>query len=1136
MLRLYPSNKTESLAAMLAAIIRHDPIDDPFEPEHILIQSQGMGAWLQQQVSSQLGVAALIETQMPAAFVWKLAQTLLPDAGVSPLFDKHVLRWEIFRQLPELLTKTEFRELARYLDQLARARESQPQQLLYFQIADALADAFDGYQNYRADWIESWEQGNRAMEQVPEHIAALEAWQEALWQALYPELAKQERLHRPRQIAALKNLLQRGDFDRARLPKRLFVFGLSALPPQWLEIFILLARYVPIHFLIQNPCRYYWGDVQSPTQVLRFQAALAEKQFENSLDSAMFIESNPMLASWGKLGRDYLGTLYQYDETQGLSEFAPAFDSWGQDSALKQLQEDVLELRTERHALAPDDASIRFASCHSRLREVEALKDYLLTLFDQNPELAAKDVLVMMPDVQLYAPLLDAVFARPVKNQLGGDVYLRYAISDQSLSFDQNLIETFLQVLKLPEARLTALQVMDWLDIEALRSRFGIDASELDILHAWVERLNVRWGLSGAHRQHVSQSQAGVFSERSTWLQGMRRLLAGYVFGSGEIVELMDQAVLPVNLSSRDAQHLLGRFMRLLDTVDASIKLMSGELPALDWLDRIYQVWRTWFDAEIVPEALRYGVDQALQHLREQFSHVEIGQPLAASVVVEALNQSLGQERVSQRFLAGRINFCTLMPMRSIPFRVVCLLGMNEGEYPRPTRPSSFDLMSLTDRRIGDRSRREDDRYLFLEALMSVRERLYISYCGRNAQDNSERFPSTLVSELRDYLGTYFYLSESQDMSTEAAASHVLAHLTTEHRLQSFHPQYYQTGPYQSFMQEWAPLYENSVGRELENEEVGLALGDVLSETQHLSLAVLMRALSYPLRWYYQQLLGVSAPSVQAPLEEAETFALDALAMHRLKQELLLAWQASSDPEQTQQAMAQVAKRWELESRLPEAPLAQFEFEQARAALEPIQAQLSSVGRLRTQDLVVMLDERLIKATVFLCDEGLVDLVAGKGLGGRFWAVWVQHVFWNLYWHQQSDLDQAPCAEPRSVFFSAESKMTLPFLGPQQAQDFAAQIVQCFDSLHEEPAAFLPRTAFAMLFQSESKAKQAYFGSSNQYGEVFEGESDDFYWQRGLKHRLCEELNFEDLPAMFEQFCLYEQVLSVQSEIVESKQ
>ncbi|MFA0519883.1 exonuclease V subunit gamma, partial [Vibrio sp. 10N.222.55.E8] len=126
----------------------------------------------------------------------------------------------------------------------------------------------------------------------------------------------------------------------------------------------------------------------------------------------------------------------------------------------------------------------------------------------------------------------------------------------------------------------------------------------------------------------------------------------------------------------------------------------------------------------------------------------------------------LSGARISQRFLAGQVNFCTLMPMRSIPFKTVCLLGMNDGVYPRSMPPEGFDLINGRSR-PGDRSRRDDDRYLFLEAILSAQECLYISYVGRSIQDNTERVPSVLVSELIEYCQQNYCLSENQALPSD---------------------------------------------------------------------------------------------------------------------------------------------------------------------------------------------------------------------------------------------------------------------------------------------------------------------------------------------------------------------------------
>lgn len=1179
MLRIYPSNRTESLSAVMGAIVRSQPLKSPFSSEKVLIQSQGMGTWLRQQLSSQLGIAALIETQMPAGFIWKLAQGLMSDQGVSPQFEKGALRWELLRQLPDLLERESFRPLREYvrtLDQqrdveasgsnkqsgvdisepnghLANSPQASYSQTTLFQLSDVLADCFDAYQNYRADWVDQWELGQSPFTGLPEHILAMEAWQAELWRAVYPNLAATERLHRPRQLAALCQRLESGVFSKELLPERLFVFGLSALPPQWLPIFILLGRYIDIHFLIQNPCKYYWGDVQTELQQLRYQQSLQQKGLSAETSAEQFVEGNSLLASWGKLGRDYLGTLYQYDETQGVSEFESSlFDDWvdessaegvdsssfvegqahshidislNETSALQVLQQDVMELRSRSYIVSADDRSIRFADCHSALREVEALKDYLLDALDSDPSLALKDIIVMMPDVQDYAPLVDAVFSQSVVNQAGQEQFLNYAISDQSLSYDLSLVEWLQQLLVIDQSRVSSTEVLDWLTIEVIRERFSITESELEMLHHWIDYLNVRWGLSAGHRDRLRLIDATELSSvnssghANTWLSATRRLVQGYLCGEESLVTLQGQTVLAVALNTTESQVLLGKLLRFIEVIERSIEGLSGVKTGPEWISTLYGLIRSWVSMDAVQPAFIHLCDSMFRQLREQWQVSEFDAPLSFSVIAHAIKNQLEQERVSQRFLAGRINFCTLMPMRSIPFRVVCLLGMNEGQYPRPVSPSSFDLMALTPSRVGDRSRREDDRYLFLEALLSVRERLYLSYCGRDVRDNSERYPSVLVSELRDYCRRYFYLagnhtnagldepggvaSNENNSGTHSAENEVLNAWTQMHRLQAFHPEYFQSNPSSqplSYAGEWLGLHrivasegEGNVfhGDNLnEDHRAGsIQPSSVADSGSEVALDVLIKAFNHPLKFYYLQNFQLRPSFIDAALEEVEPFALDFLEQFQLKQDLLALNGSGSEGTVGDE---DVMLDWQLSERMPGGVLGEFELNQAKQAVAPLRERMRALEPPVYQDIEVSVDGQTVVGRVLLSGGAPVAVFSGKSAATSFFGFWVQHVFWSLARARTPDFNIDEGGP--SQLIGKDKAWLLPLLTEAAAEQYAQGLLQSFESMKLAPLMFLPKTAFAMLFGSASAVSSSFYGAGGNYGGV--GECEDFYWRR----------------------------------------
>lgn len=1151
MLQLYPSNKTESLAYLISEIIDRHPLKDLFAEDLILIQSQGMGTWLQQELSSHAGISALVQCQMPASFIWKLAEAIMPEDKHVPVFEKNNARWEIFKRLPEKLEDPKYHLLKAYLvsqkdhSQEPNQEHAIAQQKTLFELSTVIADVFDAYQNYRPDWIDAWESGKSIVDSDQAGLKELELWQADLWCSLYPEIALEQRRHRSSLFTKLISLLGSPSEEiKSKLPERLFIFGLSALPPQWLPVMSVLSRHIDIHFLVHNPCQYYWGDVLTPTQQLKLEKALVDKGVSLETAADTFLEGNPLLASWGKLGRDYLSlltdspdikesqvSLYDTGTDEGLDEQNSPISS-----ALRCIQNDILKLQTTHYALKQADDSIRFASCHSHLREVEALHDYLFNLLNQHPEIKAKDIIVMMPDVQDFAALIEAVFSRPAYDRHGQAQYLPYGISDQLLSMDQPLLDTLSGLLSLASSRISGTDLLDWLEMPAIRSRFSISDAEMEDIKEWIKHLNVRWGLSETHRDKLLQVKGS--GEGNTWLSAAQRLLAGYIFGRDDIYKHNGEELLAFPQRSPEKQILAGKLMRFLDTIEASIHLQSKQFKLEEWLAELSSFWKKWLDFELVSADIQSLLSSFETEIYKESAQTGFDLPVSFSVIASVLKAQFENQRVSQRFLAGRINFCTLMPMRSIPFKAVCMLGLNEGAYPRPVQGQSFDLLTLTPSRTGDRSRREDDRYLFLEAICSARSHLYISYCGRDIQDNSERYPSILVTELQNYCLENFSL-EGRNFEQDET---ILDHCVVEHHLQPFHQSYYfkdqvndkeskeQFESNQTFATEWLPLINPSIGmkedqskahQSIENEgQTDLFSASQNTDKVQLDFDRLLECVSHPLRYYYRTALQVNLQGVDEEMMSSEPFSIQGLAAYDLKKGLVQNW--FEGPSQLESSSV-LLKRWQLSGTLPRAPLDCFYVDNVQADLKPmynfVSQNIPEEGLYH--EFEFSLDKYQVSGSLVTQGNQFVDLALSKKLGSSFFVFWVKHVFWSLYCAKTG---RQNCAESRLI--GPENELAVPILAPAQAERFAFECCQLFELASLEPYIFFAKSTYSLLFETEPKAKDAFTGNQN-----ISGENSDLYWKRYcLRNTQADIIDSQTLPDL-ESSLFYQQVDSIKDAI-----
>ncbi|WP_268797924.1 exodeoxyribonuclease V subunit gamma [Pseudomonas huanghezhanensis] len=891
-------NRLDELRSLVVSWMRLYPLA-PLENEIALVQSNGIAQWLKMALAEDAqdddqggcGIAAAIDVQLPGSFMWQLYRLVLgrEEIPVTSLLDKAPLTWRLMRLLPALINQPHFEPLQRFLTSDADLRKR-------YQLSERLADLFDQYQVYRADWLEDWAAGRHQLRNVTGQTKPLKpenCWQAELWRALLVDVGEEGMAQsragvHQRFMERIKNLTQ----APLGLPARVIVFGISSLPAQALEALAGLAKFSQVLLCVHNPCRHHWADIVADKDLLRHEYKRQSRKPGMPMvlnPEALHQHAHPLLAAWGKQGRDYINLLDSHDEPNDYrSAFRDGridlFSESNPETLLNQLQDDILELRPlneTRELWSPvdprKDRSIRFHVAHSAQREVEVLHDQLLARFNKDPDLRPRDIIVMVPDIDSYAPHIRAVFGQLDRDDRR---FIPFTLADQGQRGREPLLIAVEHLLKIPDSRFPVSEILDLLDVPALRARFGISERDLPTLHRWIEGAGVRWGLDAKQRAGLGLPES---LEQNSWHFGLRRMLLGYAVGDGaayEGIEPYDE------IGGLDAA-LIGPLVSLIDALQVAHSELSKPAEPSVWGHRLQALMQLFFMAD--SEHDDYLLSQ-LETLRETWletcESVGLHEELPLTVVREAWLTGLDQGRLSQRFLAGSVNFCTLMPMRAIPFKVVCLLGMNDGDYPRAQPPLDFDLMG-SDYRPGDRSRREDDRYLLLEALLSAREQLYISWVGRSIRDNSERPASVLIGQLRDHLSSGWKLAdaiEPEDEKQRDPGQQLLRKLTLEHPLQPFSAKYFHESPeFFSFAREWQVLHEAAIPK---SDQAPLMKHE---QEEPLSLMQLQDFLRNPVKHFFSQRLKIYFEVAEAPLADEEPFVLDALERYGLSDSLLQA-------------------------------------------------------------------------------------------------------------------------------------------------------------------------------------------------------------------------------------------------------
>ncbi len=846
-LHLHTSNRLETLVTALSEVTR-TPLSSPFRKETIVVQSQGMARWLKQRLADRHGICANFAFPFPNEMASELFLALFPELPARPPFERDVMLWLVMKHLPALLDEPAFEDPRRYLADRADLRKRH-------QLARKVAYLFDQYFIFRPGMIRAWDRGEDSQ------------WQAELWRRIRPEIPHRHPAGLHEQFA---RLVRQPGLDASRLPERLGVFGISALPPFHLDLFTALGAHLPVHLFVVQPSRFYWGDITSGREEQRL---LKRHGREPAAASELHLErGNRLLASLGPLGRDFLKLIYEADDWQEHDDFTEPEGG----TLLANIQSDILNLRdrgrersreadpSSGQAISPADDSIQVHSCHSPLREMEVLHDHLLDWFNRNPHIAPRDVVVMMPDIETYAPLIEAVFGSSEDESRR----IPFRIADRGARQASQVVQTFLALLHLPQTRLGAGTVLALLENRAVRDRFALSETDLELARHWIEDTRIRWGAGPEHRARLRLPALSG----NTWREGFDRLLLGYAMaGRGKA---MFDGIAPYDDLEGDSTLVLGRLDEFVERLFDTVTDLGQPRRLHEWAARLQRVLDDFFLADEENEHDLQTIRSALNGLHQQHALSRFDEPVELGVILEQLTPDLEQDRHGAGFLSGGVTFCALKPMRSIPFRVICLVGMNDAAFPRPVTHLSFDLMARSPR-LGDRSTRSDDRYLFLETILSARERLYLSYVGQSIRDNSAIPPSVVVSELIDYVEQGFKLTRDQ--------------VVTRHRLQAFHEAYFQPGG-RLFSYSVENCRASQAARQPCADRtpfVNTPLAEPEPEFRQLTLDELAAFLCNAAAFLLQRRLHVRLRQADGALDEREPFDLDARDGYPLKQRLL---------------------------------------------------------------------------------------------------------------------------------------------------------------------------------------------------------------------------------------------------------
>lgn len=1039
MLRIVLSNRYEVLEGVLLARLDDAPAS-PFVADQVIVPSAAVRRKVELAIADRTGICANVEFPFLAQWLWREIGALVPVAETSP-FAPETLAWRVYGILGDAAFVAKQPPLARYL-------EGADDRMRY-ELATRVATLIELYITYRPQWLAQWSQ-SRTVPMQDEAADAHQAWQAALWRRIAEDVDARQRHPSIEFFAAI----EAGKVPDAPRP-RAHVFCVPAMPPLYLDIVRGLARFCDIDIYALDPSQEYWFDIVDAKR-LSWLAARGRDAYHES--------PHRLLAAWGAPTQAFLAQLFD-DHGEAVVEES-RFERAAGTTLLAILQNSILDLVDLPPAsVAPDsaDRSVEIHVCHTRTRELEVLHDRLLGLFAADRSLSPSDILVVTPDLATTAPLVDAVFGNaPAPRRIP------YVVTGRPRSVENPVAGALLAALALASTRFPASDVFALLERPPVARRFGLDDAALASIHRWMRVSGIRWGLDTRDRATRELPPDARFS----FDDGLDRLFAGYAWPSNTLTSFGGR--LPGGDAEGSEALALGSFAEFVAALDRLRALAGRARTPARWFDALHDV----IAALIAPspddaEAMR-EVEVALAVLRDDMARGGLDAALPLSVVKDALSSTIDSP-TRGGVPTGAVTFASMASLRAIPFRVVCVVGLDDGAFPARTPRNEFDLMITAPAR-GDRQRRLDDRNVLLDLLLAARDVFHVSYVGRSVRDNTPLPPATPLAELIDYV--------SEAIAGDAAT--VRTHLIVPHPLQPFSADAFD--PRAPCMQSFDALYADALrsrfagggarivrataddADDVDDDEVldvpriveaqapffASRLAPAGDDWRTVSLDQLLAFYRNPSRYLLERRLAIALPETPEELADDEPFGRD-WRTHWTISDRLLAQLRGGATATALRAAARAGIEYPpgaLGNVLIDQELAQLlafaravEADSAAAPLPPIPV---------AYDVDVDGDLwRLDDALSGVRENGLV-LERYVNVNPRdYMNAWLRHVVLNVL--RPAD------ASPETIWHSRDGTFRLPPLDAATARAQLDRLVRLYARGLAEPLPFFPRTTWAFV-------------------------------------------------------------------------
>ena len=730
MLTIYRSNKAEWLAEILGQELRINPPKITEEVD-IIVSTWPTSRWLSEKISKVNKINALVKYPFPGTYLKKLVRIII---GVNPNekdpWEKSNIVWNILELLPELM-KSKEADIIRNWKEIIE-EENGHINLNSWDLANNIAEIFDDYILYRPEIIKQWL--NKKTNKTPKEISVNKniLWQEILFNLLHEKINKD-----PFCIQAEKAIkrLKKDDISKHDYPKNLYIYGLSSLAPLQIDLIQALSKVINIKIYLLSPCNDLWQRCEA--RRLKFR-----NTWNTPPDRQWLLESPRLEAFLGRMGAEFQQLLEGSGEYQLGTRNEEDIFSLSADIAtnkgniptlLEQLQQELLLTKSENTLTKEkSDRSILFLKSPGKYRQVELIRDHILHLLANDKKLQPRDILIMTPQVDSYAPIIASVFNNIDHNS----IQLPWIITDRSQEDKIGLTHFLLNLLEISAYRLSASTFENVLTNPALQKQQNISIDEVSNIIRSLQSAGFTWGLDSSER-------FGEETHSLCWC--LERFLLGLVLQDDPINGVTNISPYSDNISYTELKKTWGILSKLCNYVDA----IRRKRTCKEWTTLITSLLKdffgdggewAWEEQQLLTIVNNWG-------LIANNCELEIDCLVVKDIITKALSSTNG--KFGHR--TGRITISALEPMRAIPHQIIVVMGLESKTFPRIDNRKSFNLLEKK-RELGDPNQYDKDRYSLLEALISTRQNLLLSWNSKDEKTGEDLEPPSPIQQWLNYL------------------------------------------------------------------------------------------------------------------------------------------------------------------------------------------------------------------------------------------------------------------------------------------------------------------------------------------------------------------------------------------------